>query len=308
MKKLMFTAAAALCATVGLAIESANTVGYVDHTIAKSRKEMKGQSFQIPGGGSVNLNSLIAMKGNEVCEGGEFNLWWWNTDSNWGDKRLGNKYAYWTDYFYDPDDPDADEGFVFETGWAWYAADDEDQELPLRFTGDYAKTFAPGEGFFVQPVCDNPKLVCSGEIIGTDDTTSAMRKVAYTKSQKQLVTPPFPVAVALDDIVAMKGNEVCEGGEFNLWWWNTDSNWGDKRLGNKMAYWTDYYYAPDDPDADEGFVFETGWAWYAADDEDQELPLYFTGDYAKTFAVGEGFYIQPVCDNPYLAFPNVFKK
>ena len=34
MKKLMFTAAAALCATVGFAIESANTVGYLQNELS----------------------------------------------------------------------------------------------------------------------------------------------------------------------------------------------------------------------------------------------------------------------------------
>ena len=273
---------------------------------------MKGQSFQIPGGGSVSLNDLVPMKGNAICEHTEFKLWWWNTDKTWGDKQTGNKYATWVEYFYDPNNAEADEdGFVWgETAWAWFEADDEQEEVPMLFTGDYAKTFAPGEGFFVQPMCSNPKLVCSGEIIGTDDTTSAMRKVAYTEGQKQLVTPPFPVAVALDDIVPMKGNDICEHTEFKIWWWNTDKNWGDKQTGNKYATWVEYFYDPNNAEADEdGFVWgETAWAWFEADDEQEEVPLLFTGDYAKTFTVGEGFYIQPMCSNPFLAFPNVFKK
>ena len=157
MKKMMFALAASV-AIGAFAVESANMVGYVDHSIAFGRKEMKGQPFQVTGGGSISLDDLVAKKGDEVCEGGEFKLWWWNTDANWGDKKLGNKYAYWTDYFYDPENPEAEEGFVFETGWAWYAADDEDEELPLRFEGDYAKTFAVGEGFYIQPACANPFL------------------------------------------------------------------------------------------------------------------------------------------------------
>lgn len=312
MKKLMIVAAVAAASAAMADIESANTVGYVDHTIAEARKEMKGQPFQVTGGGSVNLNDLVAMKGSDVCEHGEFKLWWWNTDTSWGDKARGNKYATWVEYYYDPTNEDADEdGFVWgDTTWAYFAADDVDEETPLRFVGSYAKSFAPGEGFFVQPMCANPKLVCSGEVVGADDTVNAMRKVAYTEAMKQLVTPPFPVPVALDDIVPMKGNDVCEHGEFKLWWWNIDTSWGDKARGNKYATWCEYYYDPTDEDADEdGLVWGVSrWAYFAADDTEEETPLPFTGDYAKTFATGDGFYIQPMCANPFLAFPNPFKK
>ena len=193
-------------------------------------------------------------------------------------------------------------------GWAYFTADDEWEENPIRFTGDYVKTFAAGEGFFVQPACASPKLVCSGEVIGSGDTVNAMRKVGYTEGQKQLVTPPFPVSVALNDIVPMTGNAVCDHGEFKLWWWNNDKSWGDKQTGNKYATWCSYYYDTTDPDADEeGYVWDSyGWAYFAADDEWEENPFRFVGDYAKTFAVGEGFYVQPACASPYLAFPNPF--
>ena len=309
MKKIMFAlVAAGAAAVMADAIESANVVGYVDHSMADGRKEMKGQPFQMTSGAAVNLNDLVPMNGSAVCDHGQFRLWWWNTDTNWGDKRMGNKYATWCSYYYDENDPQADEGFVWDVNcWAYFAADDDQGDMPLRFVGDYAKTFEAGEGFFVQPACANPKLVCSGEVIGSGDTVNAMRKVGYVDGQKQLVTPPFPVSVALNDIVPMNGNVICDHGQFKLWWWNTDTSWGDKRMGNKYATWCSYYYDENDPQSDEGFVWDVNcWAYFAADDDQGDMPLRFVGDYAKTFAVGEGFYVQPACANPYLAFPNPF--
>ena len=255
---------------------------------------MKGELFQVPGGGSYDLQSIIPYKnsGADICEHTEFTLWWWDTTT------LGNKYAQWSEYYVAETAEDEaseayDEGYVFESAWTTRA------DEPIKYRGDTAKTFAAGEGFFVQPACANPVLTISGEVIGTTDTTSEYRKVAFTEGQKQLVISPFPVAVGLQDIVPMKGEAVCEHTEFTLWWWDTTA------LANKYAQWSEYYVAETAEDEaseayDEGYVFETAWTTRA------DEPIKYRGDTAKTFAVGEGFYIQPACASPYLAFPNPF--
>ena len=110
MKKIMFAlVAAGAAAVIADGIESQNIVGFVDHTMAEGRKEMKGQPFQMTSGSAISLNDLVPMTGSAVCDHGEFKLWWWNTDKSWGDKQTGNKYATWCSYYYDTTDAAADE-------------------------------------------------------------------------------------------------------------------------------------------------------------------------------------------------------
>ena len=61
MKKLMFTAAAALCATVGLAIESANTVGYNTTSVAADSWYMVATQFKGVG------QTTDVMPVNQLC-------------------------------------------------------------------------------------------------------------------------------------------------------------------------------------------------------------------------------------------------
>ena len=67
MKKLMIAASAALCATVGFGLESANIVGYMDNN-----KTVAGLNLLAPGFVDVGLTS-IKLSGLKVtnAEGGE---------------------------------------------------------------------------------------------------------------------------------------------------------------------------------------------------------------------------------------------
>ena len=60
---------------------------------------------------------------------------------------------------------------------------------------------------------------------------------------------------------------------------------------------------PTDPDADEdGYVFAETTADYKWTDENDEAPAVW----AKNFATGEGFFVQPTAATPILKFPNPF--
>ena len=61
MKKLMITATAALCATVGFsAITSANVVGYATDTLAQNKFTIKAIQFEDVASGKVNANTVLS--------------------------------------------------------------------------------------------------------------------------------------------------------------------------------------------------------------------------------------------------------
>ena len=283
MKKLMFVAAvAAGLAVIGDGIES-NTVGYNTFNLTTSQKVLKGVSFQTVAGGSIDLQDIKPYDGSEISDGG-FLIWWW-------EPGVGNKYAVWNSYWYDPTDPEADEdGLVFAEGPADYKWTDQNDDAPAV----WAKTFSAGDGFFTQPTATSPKLTISGGIIQPGEN-AAYYPVALTMSQKVLIANPFPVSYLLSDVVPFDGDAVSDG-NFTIWWW-------EPGVGNKYAVWNSYWYDPTDPDADEdGLVFAEETTDYKWTDQNDEAPAVW----AKTFSVGEGFFTQPTATNPILKFPNPF--
>lgn len=146
MKKAIFAAAVA-ASFAGMAVESA-TVGYDTFNLVMGQKILKAMNFQTAGGAPIDLQDLVAKDGAKVANEGNFNIWWWDT-------ATGNKYATWRSYYWDNTDPDADEdGYVWldEGDFVWTDLDDD---APTK----WEKTFAIGEGFFVQPTAANPVLM-----------------------------------------------------------------------------------------------------------------------------------------------------
>ena len=316
MKKLMTVAAAALCAAVGFgadAIESASTVGFTKLEPGASTKRMQAFCFQNVTGGAIDLQSIVAMSKGEVEDGdGAFKIWWWSTDLS----DFGNKYAVWSNYWYDPLDPDANEdGYVDADGdeskFCWVVPESEDEEAdPYVYPTKWEKSFAAGEGFFVQAGVSSPSLTISGQVVAApvDEEYFEMKLVA---SQKKLIANPFPVAWNLQDVVAYSKGDVEDGdGAFKIWWWSTDLS----DFGNKYAVWSNYWYDPLDPDANEdGYVDADGdeskFCWVVPESEDEEAdPYVYPTKWEKTFAVGEGFYVQPGVSAPSLMFKNPFFK
>ena len=125
MKKLMIAASAALCATVGLCVESANVVGYQTKDVRKNLSQQVCTFDQIGvTGGSLDIQNLIPVDGEgEYVGEGEVNI---QFESALG--VLETAYAY-----YGPKELNKK-----QTEPGWY--DEDTEEL-----ADY--TFAAGEGF-----------------------------------------------------------------------------------------------------------------------------------------------------------------
>ena len=128
MKKLMIAASAALCATVGLCIESANVVGYQNKAVRKnfSQQVCTFDQIGVPGG-ALDLQDLIPVDGEGDYVGeGDVNI---QFESPLG--VLQAAYAY-----YGPKELNKK-----QTEAGWY--DEDTEEL-----ADYI--FSSGEGFQVQ--------------------------------------------------------------------------------------------------------------------------------------------------------------
>ena len=121
MKKLMIAASAALCATVGFGLESANIVGYQDYAL------VKGYNLYSPVFESLNETMDIQelkLKGEAVTGGGANFICLLDNDG-----VFQGSYGWWT-----PDDgTGADEGCWFD-GDNWCMIED---------------TVAAGQGLYI---------------------------------------------------------------------------------------------------------------------------------------------------------------
>ena len=153
MKKVMFgLAAAAAIVAFGDGIESANIVGYTTSNPAAGKKSMLGIPFVNVSGGAFDIQSIQCKDGTSNPPGGYFRIWWW-------DQTAGYQYASYKDDVYADDGEDDGDGTEYTDGLYW--ADDDDWILvpagwkhdanATATINDHSKTFAAGEGFFVQP-------------------------------------------------------------------------------------------------------------------------------------------------------------
>ena len=123
MKKLMFAAAAALCATVGFAeggISSANVVGYQDNALAKGYT-MITPTFVNVSGGELDIDKMLIIKGATADQQCSINVM--DEDGKWIgtyywmlEMWVGQDYypAGWCDASYNPS------GVVLDPGEAVY--------------------------------------------------------------------------------------------------------------------------------------------------------------------------------------------
>ena len=276
MKKVMFTAAAALCATVGLAIESANTVGYTQTGITKDgRLTVSGVPFVQTTGGNINITEIKPTVDGAVPGDGAFVLTWYDRTTG------GYKRAGWCEGTY-PTAQDADD----DTNWSDVAAWGD---------GDYVaitdKSFVAGEWALVQPNLDGESAITAAGALATTDKTAAANAVTIVKDGRLTAAGnPLPVTTAIQEITATVDGVVAGDGAFVLTWYDRTTG------GYKRAGWCEGTY-PTAQDADD----DTNWSDVAA---------WGDGDYVKItkgFAIGEGFLVQPNLDGTSrLLFPNPF--
>ena len=244
MKKLMIDASAALCATVGLCIESANVVGYQNKGVTKNLSQQVC-TFDAVGGGGLELAKLVPVddEGEYVGEG-EVSVQFYS-----GLGVLEGGYSYYGAGEYGKKFPNA----------GWY--DEDADELIEDFQ------FDSGEGFmtFAGTPC---KFVYSGEV-NMAETDVPFRKNLSPQGNIR------PSSVDIQDIVPVDGEGDYIGeGEITIQFYSGlgvleggYSYYGPGEYGKKFpnAGWydedndelADYTFA-----AGEGFLLFGGQAGY----------------------------------------------
>ncbi len=282
MKKLMVAAAvAAGLVAFGEGIESNNTVGYQTMDLTAGKQVMKGAMFISVGEASLSLQD-IRMDSNTLADGTTM-VWWWNKDTR------KYTYAVWClSCNADGDYIDANGTVVSEDKAALVWGDGEGW-IAIN------KTFAPGEGFWIQPGDDAPAPTVSiaGEL-ATTDTTVQYVSANLTPGKQVQFTQPMPVGAFSLQTVKLTGS--LADGTSMVWWWNKDTR------KYTYAVWClscnadgDYIDANGTVVSEDkaALVWGDGEGWIAIN---------------KTFDPGEGFWIQPGDDavNPTVQFPNPF--
>ena len=258
MKKLMFTAAAALCATVGLAIESANTVGYINNANDVSGYFQRGSAFVSIGSAtdSASIQSITPQTPAGAVDA--------LTDGAAVIQEIDDFGTPTTQYMYLIDgSPDASNG----AGWYTYSA------------GVYTyadKAFIRGEGFlFVAPYFENgdgdelgSSFVNAGEVNLTAKTVTNPCSGYFHRANYR------PVEMSIQKLTPVPPEDAVDDLE--------DGGAIIQEIDDYGTPTTFYYYLVDgSPDASNGagrYTFGDSGYTYAT----------------KMFAPGEGFlYVAP---------------
>ena len=180
MKKLMIAASAALIATVGFSLESANVVGY-DTKALQGGFTAAGASFVNVSDGSIKLGDLKVTGYGD--EGYADNMIIVQTLTSNG--KTKDKY-YWADY--------TEEG---ETWFGWYNSDWDAcyNDVPL----------APGEGLWIQSPSSEISIQNAGSVPNED------LPVNLVAGGFKLIANPMPASIDLGLIsVSGYGDEYAD--------------------------------------------------------------------------------------------------
>lgn len=180
MKKLMIAASAALCATVGLCIESANTVGYQTKAVRKNLSQQVCTFDQIGvAGGALDIQNLLPVDGEgEAVGDGEATIQF-ITDRG----KLTTQYSYYL----------AKELSQAQTEPGWY--DDDEEEA------DYS--FASGEAFQVY-AASAINFVYSGEVNMAETDVPFRKNLSFAANIR-------PTVVDIQDIIPVDGEGEAIG-------------------------------------------------------------------------------------------------
>ena len=282
MKKVMFGLAVA-AALGAFAIESSNTVGYQAMDLTPGKQVMKGAMFISVGEASLSLQD-IRMDAATLADA-TTRIWWWNKDT----RQYTN--AFWCPACNaDGDYIDAEGNVVEKESDAALVWGDESTWVAIE------KTFAPGEGFWIQASADNvsPKVSIAGELATTDNTIQYLTANLTPGKQVQF-TQPMPIGTFGLQTVKITG-VICDA-TTRIWWWNMNT----RQYTN--AFWCPACNADGDYiDAEGNVVEKESDAALVWGDESTWVAI------EKTFDAGEAFWVQPSGDavSPVLMFPNPF--
>ena len=235
---------------------------------------MSGVPFVQAAGGNVTLDQIVPTVDGAKPGDGAFGLTWYDRTTG------GYKRAVWCEGTYPTaEDMDADENWSDEAAWG---------------DGDYvalSKSFVAGEWMLVQPNLDGVSAITAAGALATTDKSAAANAVAIVNDGRlTAVGNPLPVATDIQEITGTVDGAVAGDGAFGLTWYDRTTG------GYKRAVWCEGTYpTAADMEADENWTDVAAWG---------------DGDYvkiSKSFAVGEGFLVQPNLDGASrLLFPNPF--
>ena len=190
MKKLMFTAAAALCATVGLAIESANTVGYTGSTSGADNNFIT-VPFNAVGYNTSDIQQI------GISDGGAGTI-------GWGTET----FDIWEGL------PTVRQGAGF---FYWDASMDLSGEATTYYWGDgdgnkASFSIAPGQGVVVN---------CAEDLTFNTAGDVPMSTVSFTSiADNNFTGNPFPTAIDIQAISISDGDQGTIGWgteTFDIW-------------------------------------------------------------------------------------------
>lgn len=277
MKKVMFTAAAALCATVG-AIESANTVGYTADPLPENVWKIVASSFESVSGQSIDIQEFASGFTTTVSF----------EDANWQETAPaiqiqqrdanGNVTGLLKKYYYICDAAKDDDGNVLAPGWA------DDYGCYLGSDAAEAVTIDPGVAVWFKDPNTGSTLTLAGQVVGESTATSEA-----TANQWNLICNPFPTEFSLNSS-SITWNGLTTTVSFE------DEGWQDTApaiqiqqrdaSGNVTGLLSKYYYICDAAKDDDGNVLAPGWA--------DDYGCYLNSDAAADVTVksGVGFWFK----------------
>ena len=267
MKKLMIAASAALCATVGLCIESANVVGYQNQD-ADQKSSIYLNTFTSTSGATMTLGDITANSFDDT-EGEAYDVFDWTGFTPFADfiQTLNTSGKFTGKFTYAP------AGYKNGNLAGWYAWTDEDctsvsNSVVIPFGRGFYLVSGDGAGGLA------PALTFAGQVKG-DDT------VIPVASSSMLSGNCSPVDITLGDITANSFDDT-EGEEYDVFDWTGFVPFADfiQVMDESGKFIGKYTYAP------AGYKSGSVAGWYAWDDTDCKTPKNST-----TIKAGQAVYV-----------------
>ena len=202
MKKLMIAASAALCATVGLCIESASVVGYQNENVA-SKSSIFVNTFTSVSGAGMTLGDITANPFND--EDGDYDVWDWTGFTPFIDfiQTMNTVGKFTGQFTYAP------AGYAGGNEAGWYAYTDTGCTVLTNST-----SIPFGHGFYLSAGDGTgglaPALTYAGQV-------KADATVIPVANSSMLSGNASPVDITLGQITANSFND--EDGDYDVWDW-----------------------------------------------------------------------------------------
>ena len=229
MKKLMIAASAALLATVGLCIESANVVGYQNENMG-SKRSIFLNTFTSTSGAGMTIGDITANSFND--EDGDYDVWDWTGFTPFADFiQTMNKNGQFTgQYTYAP------AGYAGGNEAGWFDFADKTCTTPRN-----SVSIPFGSGFYLNAGDGagglTPELTFAGQV-------KADATVIPVASSRMLTGNASPVDITLGQITANSFND--EDGDYGVWDWTGFTPFNDfiQVMNDSGKFIGKYTYAP----------------------------------------------------------------